>query len=480
MSNKELKIFLSYSWADFEHASIIDTDLSSMGIKITRDIRDIDYMGSIPNFMQQVNESDFVILLLSESYLRSENCMYESLELLNSHKFDQKVLPISLPPVSFYKPESSILFYQFWDEKIAEANKHLEKYPDRDILEVLKKRKAIRNSIDEIILLLKTRLIKSFTEIKSDNYGHILQKIGFDEKMIWQEILKLQGKSFEEVELHFEELEQKWPKNRYIALTKAAKAQYAGYKLKAEKYYKDALSIHPNFPLLLNDFADFLISIKKDYVEAEKFLLRTIELDPTISIAWNNYGLVIEKLYNDRLKAFEFYRKAIDLDINNSYAHRNLGLEYIERKDKINGLKHLQLSVKIDPFYAEAHFDLGVFYIRANDRESALKHFKSAVELRPSYNAAKHSLAMLLGTEFRNFAESKSLFEQLLQSEPENPIYHLDFAFYCLNPMGNWDQGMQHITYAMGIDHEAVIRRTAEIKGDDPEEIIRFMNKKKN
>ena len=100
---ENIKIFLSYSWADKDVADIIDKDFSSIGIQLVRDIRDISYRSSIKEFMHKVGKSDFVIMIISNEYLKSQNCMYEVNELVNTHEFEKRILPLTTNNASIFK-----------------------------------------------------------------------------------------------------------------------------------------------------------------------------------------------------------------------------------------------------------------------------------------------------------------------------------------------------------------------------------------
>ena len=47
-----------------------------MGIQLTKDERDLKFKESIKEFMQSIGKHDYVIMLISDSYLKSSNvCM---------------------------------------------------------------------------------------------------------------------------------------------------------------------------------------------------------------------------------------------------------------------------------------------------------------------------------------------------------------------------------------------------------------------
>ena len=51
-------------------------------INLHRDKLDIRKWGSIKQYMQSIPKMDYMILLISDAYLKSANCMYEVLEVM--------------------------------------------------------------------------------------------------------------------------------------------------------------------------------------------------------------------------------------------------------------------------------------------------------------------------------------------------------------------------------------------------------------
>ena len=98
-TSSQVNIFLSYCQKDSAFADLID---SALGIlikpkaRITRDIRDVAYHESFGKFMRTIQDHDYVILLISDHYLKSRNCMYEVVEAIKDSRFDKKILFIIL------------------------------------------------------------------------------------------------------------------------------------------------------------------------------------------------------------------------------------------------------------------------------------------------------------------------------------------------------------------------------------------------
>ena len=94
MERKE--IFLSYAQANDETVKRIDDDLQVAGITLIKDIRDLKSYESIKDYMKRIRQTDFVLLIISDAYLNSRNCMYEILELVKDEDYKDKIIPIIL------------------------------------------------------------------------------------------------------------------------------------------------------------------------------------------------------------------------------------------------------------------------------------------------------------------------------------------------------------------------------------------------
>ncbi len=106
--NNNKKIFISYSWSDMKIVDEIERDLSRFNLNIVRDVRDLEYKDSISDFMETIRAADFALLLISNSYLRSRNCMSEVLHLIKERNYNDKVLPIIIDGTCIYSVEDRL------------------------------------------------------------------------------------------------------------------------------------------------------------------------------------------------------------------------------------------------------------------------------------------------------------------------------------------------------------------------------------
>jgi internalin A len=128
MGNYENAVFISYAWGGEREEVVnqIDQTLQQRGLKITRDKRDLGYKGSIKEFMEQIGKGNCVIVVVSDKYLRSPNCMFELVEIADNKQFHDRIFPIVLADANIYDPIKRIEYVKYWEEKRAELAKAIK------------------------------------------------------------------------------------------------------------------------------------------------------------------------------------------------------------------------------------------------------------------------------------------------------------------------------------------------------------------
>lgn len=87
-------VFLSYCSKDSDIADIVEEGLATrLGnrIKLSRYTRDVHYRESFKEFMDSIRDHDFVIAIVSDSYLRSIGCLYEVGEVLKERDYTERL-----------------------------------------------------------------------------------------------------------------------------------------------------------------------------------------------------------------------------------------------------------------------------------------------------------------------------------------------------------------------------------------------------
>ena len=95
VEEKKKRIFLSYCQKDSDIADLIEEKLTpyiQQNYGISRDVRDVAYKESFRKFMESIQEHEFVIMILSDHYMKSLNCMFEMLEVFKDSNYGKKLL----------------------------------------------------------------------------------------------------------------------------------------------------------------------------------------------------------------------------------------------------------------------------------------------------------------------------------------------------------------------------------------------------
>ena len=117
MKEKKAEVFLSYCWADEKIADeVYDKLIKYKQVKLHRDKLEIKQWGSIKEYMQSITHMDYVILLISEAYLKSKNCMYEVLEVMRDRKYKDKIFPVVVY-TGIYDPLIRANFVKYWQDE---------------------------------------------------------------------------------------------------------------------------------------------------------------------------------------------------------------------------------------------------------------------------------------------------------------------------------------------------------------------------
>lgn len=147
------QIFLSYCWNDTDIANTIDDHLKRKGITVTRDVRGVDTWQNLKDFMQTIRDNDFAVLLISDAYLRSANCMYEVLEIMKEPKYHTRIFPAIIDS-AIYSTDKQIEYVQYWENRVKTLKRNLSSLEYTNGLALgneLKKAEDISRSMGEFL-----------------------------------------------------------------------------------------------------------------------------------------------------------------------------------------------------------------------------------------------------------------------------------------------------------------------------------------
>ncbi|MCA2813829.1 MAG: HEAT repeat domain-containing protein [Microcystis sp. M090S1] len=117
------QVYISYNWQEDsnEMANQLVQAFAAKGIEIIRDKTHTTYKDSIKNFMRQIGQGKCVVVVISDRYLKSENCMFELVEIARNGDFYQRIFPIILPDARrIHKAIERLQYIQHWEGRIQE------------------------------------------------------------------------------------------------------------------------------------------------------------------------------------------------------------------------------------------------------------------------------------------------------------------------------------------------------------------------
>lgn len=197
---KKPTLFLSYCQKDSCIANIIESQLcleTNNGIRISRYNR-LPYKESFKLFMNSIQEHDFVLCIVSDSYLKSQACMYEVGEIVKNQNYVDKLLFVVLGEEDrkYYTDDSSdlvaarvygsetnrLVYVRYWKKEYEELKKKIDEIDDPEaITRSSQKLKEIgriyRNDISEFLTYLAENNGKNFDELYLNNFIDILNWI---------------------------------------------------------------------------------------------------------------------------------------------------------------------------------------------------------------------------------------------------------------------------------------------------------------
>lgn len=154
MPKEKIQFMLSYSRLDKEMVDEIDAALRHIPqIILHRDTIDIGPWQSIESYMKSASDMDFTVLLISDSYLKSSNCMYEVLRVMKDEKYEGKIFP-AVAAKEIYGPLGRAKYVKYWQEecdKLETALKGISVQNLGSFPQDLKKMKNIAANVAEFL-----------------------------------------------------------------------------------------------------------------------------------------------------------------------------------------------------------------------------------------------------------------------------------------------------------------------------------------
>ena len=223
--------------------------------------------------------------------------------------------------------------------------------------------------------------------------------------------------------------------NYQLGRQRLAKRTSAGLT-EAERYFRKAIELDPNFALAYSGLADTL-AVSLDYTDAPRAATleraqaaidAALKLDSGLADAWASAGL-IEVQSNHRDRAEEMFRRAIELNPNHAMARKWYGGLLLGLARFEESVAQLESAARLDPLSANVQQSLGMALEAQGRFRDAASRYRMAIEIDSLMPGPYLYLAMLAADRLNQHAVAVPLAEKAVALDPDNPVSTLTLAW---------------------------------------------------
>jgi hypothetical protein len=108
--------------------------------------------------MERIGQGNCVVVVVSDKYIRSPNCMFELVEIADNKQFHDRVFPVVLADADIYDPVKRLGYVKYWEDKrneLAEAIKTVDPANLQGIRDDMDLYDRIRDKVSGLVSILK-------------------------------------------------------------------------------------------------------------------------------------------------------------------------------------------------------------------------------------------------------------------------------------------------------------------------------------
>ena len=191
-------VYVSYAWSAERETRIVDkleAACKSRSIDLLRDIKQIGYGSSIRSFMNELGKGHYIIVVLSNAYFKSPNCMYELREIRRNGEFIKRAFPIVLSGTDLYDPLVWVEWLAHWEAKLKALDdklKDISGAKTSNLHDILNAYHDFRSMLDEHLSVLSDMNALTQDVHESTDFKALLDKLsGSTVESIWSDPAKV-------------------------------------------------------------------------------------------------------------------------------------------------------------------------------------------------------------------------------------------------------------------------------------------------
>ena len=118
--------------------------------------------------MKSIRQQDYAVLIVSDSYLKSKNCMFEVTEVMKEQEYADKIFP-AVVEHGIYDPMVRAEYIQYWQQectKLETVIKGIDPANAAELSTDLKRYRSIANSMGEFLSMVADRNNPDIQEVE--------------------------------------------------------------------------------------------------------------------------------------------------------------------------------------------------------------------------------------------------------------------------------------------------------------------------
>ncbi len=241
------------------------------------------------------------------------------------------------------------------------------------------------------------------------------------------------------------------PANYRLANTLGRKLLNLGYAQEAERAFRHAIKLAPDYAPPYTRLGNLLAG-KGKFAEAIAVQRRAVRLNPHDARLWNNLGAALVAAKQPE-QAVEAFSRAVSLDPALDSAMANYARMLLQLGRKNEAIRTLEASLTPDTYAPRARAWLARTYRGSGQSDRAWEHFQLLVSKDPSEIGFRYELASVLASLSR-YQESAIQLEALLARDPNHTMALNDLGAIRLM-QGNPEEAVRWLRKAAALQPES-------------------------
>jgi len=248
----------------------------------------------------------------------------------------------------------------------------------------------------------------------------------------------------------FESVELMYDQRAIKRYEEGRKFHHKGKLSEAERAYKKAIKISPEFSEAYNNLGNVLMdkSRPREAADAYRRALKHLSDHPMLL---NNLGNALQAL-GDNEKAVEWFHKALQQDSNYAQAHNNLGNALRDLGQLQQAEASYRRATEIDPGQADALNNLAGILFESGRLNEAIDSFHKVIAIDPGHVGAHTALGFAL-IEKGSDTQAIEAFQKALQLDPRQADAQVGLG-NALSKLGEFDRALESYQQALKLDPE--------------------------